>query len=171
MSRNKFNYGLGLCFIFVLFLSTSAFAQSQPTQPTPNKGQVESTADGMQQFVVKWFPLVFVIGIVAVCVLLYWISTGITTLCERVSGLPYTLHREMGNSSDAATKVETALATVSQRVGAVSDVAGALEKVQTSLASLGDRIDRPDLVAEVILLTGEVRQLTQAVREQYPRKG
>jgi uncharacterized protein YoxC len=64
-------------FCIVLLLGSSvSLAQSESAKPLVGSAEsqdLERLADQVQQFILRWFPLIFIAGSVAIIILLWWI--------------------------------------------------------------------------------------------------
>jgi hypothetical protein len=149
MSRSNFIWYAVVALVAVPILTTVAGAQPLPSLPGQQKGEVEDSVDKLQHFVVRWFPLVFAIGVAAVCVLLFWIASGIGSLGQSVS---------------------TIGAGLSSQAGGLSGVAEAVRRIEAALAGLGRHLDNQEASEAINQMTAQLKELTEAVRERDPRK-
>lgn len=72
-----------LVLLVILILSQYSFGQAKPTQSQEQKPTPKESAEGLQRFVLDWFPLICVAAIVVICFLLQEIAAKISKIQHR----------------------------------------------------------------------------------------
>ena len=139
--------GLGLLAV-VLLVGTPApaAAQSASGQSPSSKGDFEKFADEVQVFIVKWFPLVFVVAAVVLCVVLSGISSALDTMTRKHADLDGTLGRLVDKVAGIEGNLTLALQLLKGPTvtAPLTTLATAMSDIQKQLAELTKAIREKD---------------------------